>query len=156
MPVIRQIKVADAGPRDEVVAELRQRVDDIPLLVEHFIDELNQKGEKRVRGVTQETLELLQRYAWPGNVRELENAIERAVMLCDGETIAATDLPPEFLGLGQPLPDTDDLRSALRHYERLHIARVLRQCPDKRDAATRLRLGLSSLYRKIEELDIDT
>ena len=66
----------------------------------------------------------------------------------------AFELAAELLGLGQPLPDTDDLRSALRHYERLHIARVLRQCPDKREAARRLRLGLSSLYRKIEELDI--
>ena len=54
-----------------------------------------------------------------------------------------------------PLPDTDDLRSALRHYERLHILRVLDQCPDKREAAKRLKLGLSSLYRKIEELGID-
>ncbi|HTN00727.1 MAG TPA: helix-turn-helix domain-containing protein [Planctomycetaceae bacterium] len=53
------------------------------------------------------------------------------------------------------MPDTDDLRSALRHYERLHIKRVLRQCPDKREAAKRLKLGLSSLYRKIEELGID-
>jgi transcriptional regulator with PAS, ATPase and Fis domain len=59
------------------------------------------------------------------------------------------------LGLSQPLPDTDDLRSALRHYERLHITRVLRQWPDKREAAKRLRLGLSSLYRKIEELGIE-
>jgi DNA-binding NtrC family response regulator len=93
---------------------------------------------------------------WRGNVRQLDNAIERAVMLCDGETIAPSDLPPELLGLGQPLPDDDDLRSALRHYERLHIARVLRQCPDKREAAKRLRLGLSSLYRKIEELNIES
>ena len=53
------------------------------------------------------------------------------------------------------LPNNDELRSALRHYERLHITRVLRQCPDKREAAKRLKLGLSSLYRKIEELGID-
>ena len=53
------------------------------------------------------------------------------------------------------MPDTDDLRSALRHYERLHISRVLRQCPDKKEAARRLKLGLSSLYRKIEELKIE-
>ena len=69
--------------------------------------------------------------------------------------IEPEDLPPDLLGIGQPLPDTDDLRSALRHYERLHIIRVLRQWPDKREAARRLKLGLSSLYRKIEELEID-
>ncbi len=62
---------------------------------------------------------------------------------------------PDLLGVSQPLPDTDDLRSALRHYERLHIQRVLRQWPDKREASKRLKMGLSRLYRKIEELDLD-
>ena len=70
-------------------------------------------------------------------------------------TIEPGDLPPDLLGMGGPLPDTDDLRNALRHYERLHISRVLRQWPDKREAAKRLKLGLSSLYRKIEELNIE-
>ncbi|MBC8290411.1 MAG: sigma-54-dependent Fis family transcriptional regulator, partial [Planctomycetes bacterium] len=81
--------------------------------------------------------------------------IERAVMMCDTKTIEPADLPPDLLGIGHPLPDTEDLRSALRHYERLHITRVLRQWPDKREAARRLKLGLSSLYRKIEELGIE-
>ena len=76
-------------------------------------------------------------------------------MMSDGETIEPCDLPPDLLGLGQPLPDTEDLRSALKHYERLHITRVLRQWPDKREAAKRLGLGLSSLYRKIDELAIE-
>ena len=138
------------------IPPLRERLEDVPDLVTFFVARHARAMGKRVTGATEETMRLLISAEWRGNVRQLDNAIERAVMLCDGETIAATDLPPEFLGLGQPLPDTDDLRSALRHYERLHIARVLRQCPDKRDAATRLRLGLSSLYRKIEELDIDT
>ena len=69
--------------------------------------------------------------------------------------VAPSDLPPDLLGIGASLPDTDDLRSALRHYERLHITRVLKQCPDKKEAAKRLKLGLSSLYRKIEELKIE-
>ena len=76
-------------------------------------------------------------------------------MMCEGEEIQPHDLPPDLLGGGSALPDTDDLRSALRHYERLHITRVLRQCPDKKEAARRLKLGLSSLYRKIEELKIE-
>jgi transcriptional regulator with PAS, ATPase and Fis domain len=75
--------------------------------------------------------------------------------MCDGPHIQPDDLPPELLGIAQPLPDTDDLRTALRHYERLHLSRVLRQWPDKREAAKRLKLGLSSLYRKIEELGIE-
>ncbi len=137
------------------IPPLRERLDDIPELVEFFIGKYAAAMGKRVTGATSETIRLLMAAEWKGNVRQLDNAIERAVMMCDGTQIKATDLPPDLLGLGQPLPDTDDLRSALRHYERLHITRVLRQWPDKREAAKRLKLGLSSLYRKIEELGID-
>ena len=137
------------------IPPLRERLDDIPELVEFFIGKHSRSMGKRVTGATSETVRLLMSAEWKGNVRQLDNAIERAVMMCDGERIEPRDLPPDLLGLGQPLPNTDDLRSALRHYERLHISRVLRQWPDKREAAKRLRLGLSSLYRKIEELGID-
>jgi DNA-binding NtrC family response regulator len=92
---------------------------------------------------------------WKGNVRQLDNAIERAVMMCEGEEILRTTCHRICWVADLHLPDTDDLRSALRHYERLHITRVLRQCPDKKEAARRLKLGLSSLYRKIEELKIE-
>ena len=138
------------------VPPLRERLDDIPELVEAFIGKHSQAMGKRVSSASSETIRLLMSAQWKGNVRQLDNAIERAVMMCDTTQIEPTDLPPDLLGLGQPLPDTDDLRSALRHYERLHITRVLRQWPDKREAAKRLKLGLSSLYRKIEELDIET
>jgi len=137
------------------IPPLRSRIDDIPELVEFFVSKYGRQMKKRVAGASSETIRLLMAAEWRGNVRQLDNAVERAVMMCDGSTIEPADLPPDLLGLGQPLPDTDDLRSALKHYERLHITRVLRQWPDKREAARRLRLGLSSLYRKIEELGID-
>ncbi|MCA9089498.1 MAG: sigma-54-dependent Fis family transcriptional regulator [Planctomycetaceae bacterium] len=137
------------------IPPLRERLDDIPELVDHFIAKHSQALKKRVTSATSETIRLLMSAQWKGNVRQLDNAIERAVIMCEGTTIEPNDLPPDLLGLGQPLPDTDDLRSALRHYERLHITRVLRQWPDKREAAKRLKLGLSSLYRKIEELNIE-
>ena len=137
------------------IPPLRERLDDIPELVDYFIARHSQAMGKRVTGASSETIRLLMAAHWKGNVRQLDNAVERAVMMCDGTQIEPTDLPPDLLGLGQPLPDTDDLRSALRHYERLHITRVLRQWPDKREAAKRLKLGLSSLYRKIEELGIN-
>lgn len=137
------------------IPPLRERIDDIPELVDFFIAKHSAAMGKRVQNATSETVRLLMSAQWKGNVRQLDNAIERAVMMCEGTTIEPTDLPPDLLGLGQPLPDTDDLRSALRHYERLHITRVLRQWPDKKEAAKRLKLGLSSLYRKIEELDIE-
>lgn len=137
------------------IPPLRERIDDIPELVDYFIAKHSQAMGKRVQNATSETVRLLMSAQWKGNVRQLDNAIERAVMMCEGTTIEPNDLPPDLLGLSQPLPDTDDLRSALRHYERLHITRVLRQWPDKKEAAKRLKLGLSSLYRKIEELDIE-
>jgi len=137
------------------IPPLRERIDDIPELVDYFIGKHSAAMGKRVQNATSETVRLMMSAQWKGNVRQLDNAIERAVMMCDGTTIEPSDLPPDLLGLGQPLPDTDDLRSALRHYERLHITRVLRQWPDKKEAARRLKLGLSSLYRKIEELGIE-
>ncbi len=138
-----------------MIPPLRERLDDLPELVEFFIGKHGRAMGQRVTGATSETIRLLMSTQWKGNVRQLDNAIERAVMMCSGSHIEPKDLPADLLGLGQPLPDTDDLRSALRHYERLHIRRVLRQWPDKREAAKRLKLGLSSLYRKIEDLGID-
>jgi DNA-binding NtrC family response regulator len=63
-------------------------VDDIPLLVEYFVDRYAQKAGKKVRDITSKTLALFQGYHWPGNIRELQNVIERAVILCDGETFS--------------------------------------------------------------------
>lgn len=137
------------------IPPLRERLDDIPELVEYFMTRHSEAMGKRVTGATSETIRTLMAAHWKGNVRQLDNAIERAVMMCEGEEIQPSDLPPDLLGIGASLPDTDDLRSALRHYERLHITRVLKQCPDKKEAAKRLKLGLSSLYRKIEELKIE-
>jgi DNA-binding NtrC family response regulator len=137
------------------IPSLRERLDDVPELVEYFIVRHREAMGKRVTGATSDTIRTLMAAHWKGNVRQLDNAIERAVMMCEGDEIVPTDLPPDLLGGASALPDTDDLRSALRHYERLHITRVLRQCPDKKEAARRLKLGLSSLYRKIEELKIE-
>jgi DNA-binding NtrC family response regulator len=92
---------------------------------------------------------------WKGNVRELDNALERAVILADESILTPDDFPPGLMietdsDTGAVL---DDLRAAVREYERHHIRRVLRDCgDDKREAARRLGLGLSSLYRKLEEL----
>jgi len=137
------------------IPPLRERLDDIPELVEYFMARHSETMGKRVTGATSETIRTLMAAHWKGNVRQLDNAIERAVMMCEVDEVQPQDLPPDLLGLGTSLPDTDDLRSALRHYERLHITRVLKQCPDKKEAAKRLKLGLSSLYRKIEELKIE-
>jgi DNA-binding NtrC family response regulator len=76
---------------------LRERRDDIPLLVAHFLKGKQYPGTNRPVQMTRQAMELLCAHAWPGNVRELENAIERAVALCDGGIIQAGDLPPSLL-----------------------------------------------------------
>jgi formate hydrogenlyase transcriptional activator len=78
------------------VPPLRERRDDISLLVEYLVDRYAQKAGKRIRSISKRTLQLFQSYDWPGNVRELQNVIERAVILCDGESfhVDATWLKP--------------------------------------------------------------
>ena len=74
-----------------VLPPLRERADDIPLLLDFYIDTYNTEFKKKVRGVTSEAMKRLQAYTWPGNIRELRNAVERAMLLSDGETLAAND-----------------------------------------------------------------
>ena len=133
---------------------LRERREDIPDLVEFFVAKHSREMGKRISGVDNSTMRLLMAANWRGNVRELENAIQRAVIMCENSVITAADLPPPLSGTAAMPHISDDLRSALRNYERIHIERVLAQCPDKREAARRLGLGLSSLYRKLEELGL--
>ena len=79
---------------------LRERRDDIPLLVQHFADKFSAESGKRVRGAHPDALEVLKTYDWPGNIRELRNAVERAVILCEGEFITREHLPPDMAGRG--------------------------------------------------------
>jgi DNA-binding NtrC family response regulator len=70
---------------------LRERREDIALLVEYFIDRFARKAGKKIRRVNKKTLELLQSYPWPGNIREMQNVIERSVILCEGEDFSVDD-----------------------------------------------------------------
>src|SRR6202034_1340726 len=70
------------------VPPLRQRKDDIPLLVEYFIDRYARKAARKIRTIEKSTLELLQSYSWPGNIRELQNVIERSIIVCETETFS--------------------------------------------------------------------
>ncbi len=83
---------------------LRERRDDIPFLVNHFVQKLARETGKEVRGVSPEALTLLEQYRWPGNIRELENAIERAIVLGTGPTLEVDALPTELL---RPVPVSD-------------------------------------------------
>jgi DNA-binding NtrC family response regulator len=94
---------------------LRERPSDIPTLVRHFIDKYNRRLNKRIEGMTDEALALVQAYAWPGNIRELENLIERTLLFADGPLIGAADLPQHLRspGAATPLPGPPLLPGAL-------------------------------------------
>lgn len=136
------------------IPPLRERRDDIPQLVEHLLSRHARALNKRITGVTHEAMQLLRGCPWKGNVRELDNALQRAVILGDGPLVTPLDLPPDLAPQTTDPTAVDDLAEATRRFERLHIERMLRQSVDKKEAAHRLNVGLSSLYRKIAELGI--
>lgn len=136
-----------------LIPPLRQRRHDIPLLVHHFVDKYSGEMNKPILGITNAAMRALLNHEWRGNVRELENVIERAVIFADGREIGITDLP---FASPDAAEDTDeDLKEAITQFERQHIIYCLRRHRyDKNEAAKHLRIGVSSLYRKLEELKI--
>jgi DNA-binding NtrC family response regulator len=137
---------------------LRERRDDIPLLVDFFRERANFNMGKQVEGVAPSCLKLLQSYSWPGNVRELENAVERAVMFCQGRTITVADLSPEvrdYLSEMTTCPDEFDLSCNVRDTERKCIVRALQQTGGNRSQAAKL-LGISRkrLWEKMKEMQV--
>jgi DNA-binding NtrC family response regulator len=108
---------------------------------------------KQVDGVTNGAMRALLNHRWPGNVRELENVIERAVIFAEGRQVSVEDLPFATGGISDDVGE--DLKEAMRLFERQHILLSLkRHNYDKAATATCLGIGVSSLYRKLEELDI--
>ncbi len=132
---------------------LRDRKEDIPLLVRHFIEIHNAELGKGIKGVDNATMKILLSYDWKGNIRELENMIERAMILCEDEYIRAHNLSTALTSQGAFVDISDDLKKAMKKYERDHIVKVLNKTGNnKRRTAKMLGISESSLYRKIEEL----
>ncbi len=129
---------------------LRERHDDIPLLMEHFFTHFAKKYDRRVRGFDAESVARLQQYSWPGNVRELQNLVERHVVLADREEVHLDTLPEEQGGKASDLLPTDF--PTLEELERRYIDKVLKHCSDNRTkAAAMLGIDKSTLWRKLQQ-----
>lgn len=136
---------------------LNERKDDIPLLVNHFITKYCKEMGKKVLGVDNETLRLLLNHNWRGGVRELENVIERAVIFARGEFISVNEMSDQIKGSAILQGFPDSLKDAMRKFEKEHIIKTIKKFDySKEEAAKALAIGLSSLYRKMEELGIPT
>ncbi len=141
------------------IPPLRERKEDIPLLCQHFINQLNKELKKDIKGISQNVLELFMELPWEGNVRELKNVIERSYIVAKSDIIDIDDLPDEYKRPEEirknKLDEEDifeDSPTTLEELEKRYIAKVLKLTSGNRSKAARI-LGLSrrSLYRKLKK-----
>lgn len=138
---------------------LRERREDIPLLVDAFLKKCGEARGKELKGVSESALAMLIDYAWPGNVRELENVIERAVTLSLGEKISPNDLPPAVQGARgdrRVLDEAAEKTLPLHEIEKEYIKKILEKMGgNKYQAAHVLGIDRKTLYRKLGEIEED-
>src|SRR3954464_16045688 len=140
---------------------LRNRGEDVPRLVGHFLEKFSRENGKSIINIAPEALRPLMDYSWPGNVRELENVIERAVVLCNGPTVGIELIPDHIVGRGsegkmfEHRPDAS-LFEIVEDCERRLIVNMLEKCGwNQTDAAERFHIPLSTLNQKIKRLNIE-
>jgi DNA-binding NtrC family response regulator len=138
---------------------LRERIADIPLLAEHFLERVRDDSGRQVVGFTDEAVAALQRYPWPGNVRELQNVIERAVLLGKGDRVRVEDLPRQLIGSAPVNFDAigdRTLKQALEGPERQIILDVLeRHHWNRHSTAESLGINRTTLYKKMKRLGLE-
>jgi DNA-binding NtrC family response regulator len=139
------------------IPPLRERLEDIPLLVQVFLDEFAHENNKRGIALTSTAVAALQQYGWPGNVRQLRNAIEGLVVLSTGKAIGLKNLPEEIRASAASRPDVQvAVGTTLAEMERRLILATLEQTEGNRAAAARmLGLGRKTLYRKLRQYGVE-
>ena len=131
---------------------LRERLNDIPLLIRHIIEKFNFKFAKQVKAVSPDVEKLFYRHHWPGNVRELENTLEHAYILCNQNVITMAHLPSEFLAQARGVTGMSDMDS---EFEAEAIERALKKADgNKAKAARMLQISRRTIYRKMDKYNI--
>ena len=133
---------------------LRERPEDIPLLVNHYLQRQARLNNKPVKDVEEEAMALLQTYPWPGNVRELVNAVERAVILSTRPQLVQSDLPPHIASFRND-PDGEGPLLSLAEVEKRHIQQVLLRTSSLEEAARVLGINATTLWRKRKQSLLD-
>jgi two-component system response regulator HydG len=135
---------------------LRDRLEEIPILAEHFLAMYSRKNRRTIRGFTPEATQALLRYDWPGNVRELENVIERAVILTVGDVVTPDVLPAHIRGEEAPRTESGEQLTLLEQAERDLIVQAMLACGGNRTrAAEQLGMSRRSLYNKLKRYGLD-
>ena len=135
------------------IPPLKDRMDDIPLLVDHFLKASSRDNSKMVIGISDEVLKRFLRYDWPGNIRELKNTINYAATMASGQVIQLADLPSSFLDIDR----TEHDYNIMEETEKALILRVLKQSDNnKKKAAQRLDISRKTLYNKMKKYGIPT
>jgi DNA-binding NtrC family response regulator len=137
---------------------LRERTEDIPILIEHFMRKFSEQIHRKLEGIEPEALDALTNYHWPGNIRELEHTIERAVLLGKEARIGLQDFPPSLVARNDhvlPLADAIAKSYTLKDLEKEYIMRVMETVGgNKTEAAKTLGVDRTTLYRKLEEYKV--
>jgi DNA-binding NtrC family response regulator len=142
------------------IPPLRERRDDIPILANHFLEEMANSASKKTRGFDQDAMKTLISYDWPGNARELRNVIERAVILSESDIITELDLPDKVKIKKQDTVtegSDNNLKSLIKGHEKAIIEKTLKQYKGNKELAGKaLGIDLATLYRKINKYNIDS
>ena len=147
-----------------IIPPLRERKDDIPLLVEHFIEKYNKRLKPNIKNISKLAVDFLQDYGWPGNVRELENAIQSAMIIAEDEIIRLEDLPLHIRGYPDITNEPQLMKAGLEEgvrqfcikFEKEIILKALEKCSNnKTNAAALLKVSRKTLFNKMKKYDME-
>ena len=133
---------------------LRERMEDFPILVNHFIDLFNEKLKKKITGISADAFKLLTKYNWPGNIRELENVIEHGFVLCQGEIIHLEHLPEKLINKIENSDNNNKPSPIIDAEKKLILDTLEKHKGNKNETAKALGINKSTLWRKMKKLNL--